>query len=386
MSEKQYRDKIAAVHKQQAEQEAIAAKARAAASKYRADAAKETERINARTSESSARMYRRNAENYLRKAGDEDKKVTAATKKLGQLSSELSSAHTNLDREVQASARRAEQRRKQEEQSAEQRRKQMVQSTERADTRRRQAERAHAQELARLSRPTIRHVHEMRVVPEPKPEMLRVLYLTANPDMNLRTEAEVRAVREAIQRATLRGAVTVDFRSAATPEDLLHGLNETRPHVVHFSGHAGDATLLFDNASVDSPEGRDLPYALLARALGATDLPPVMLVLNGCNTLDDAEVLLEPCAVVVATASWISDLAATLFAARFYAAIAEAQPIAAALAQGSVAVDMAGLEEGWKPRVLARPDVDIERHVLVQARPVPMNWPTEANFPATGSA
>jgi hypothetical protein len=69
----------------------------------------------------------------------------------------------------------------------------------------------------------------------------------------------------------------------------------------------------------------------------------------------------------VATASSISDLAAAVFAAKFYAAIAAAQPIAAAVNQGTVSVDLAGLDEGWKLEMLARPDVDTAQRVLIQA-------------------
>lgn len=47
MSEKQYRDKIATIKKQQATEEKVMAKARAAAAKHRADAAKEIAKITA---------------------------------------------------------------------------------------------------------------------------------------------------------------------------------------------------------------------------------------------------------------------------------------------------------------------------------------------------
>lgn len=93
----------------------------------------------------------------------------------------------------------------------------------------------------------------------------------------------------------------------------------------------------------------------------------MLLVLNGCDTLTGADVLLESAAVVVATASSISDLAAAVFAAKFYAAIAAAQPIGAAVDQGRVSVDLAGLDEGWKLEVLARPDVDPTQRTLIQA-------------------
>ena len=105
-------------------------------------------------------------------------------------------------------------------------------------------------------------------------ENLRILYLTANPSVNLHTESEVRGVQEAIRRTTNRTAVNIDFRPAATADDLQAGLNELRPQVVHFSGHAGDAALLFEPivGAILAPER--LPYELLARVLLATDSPP----------------------------------------------------------------------------------------------------------------
>jgi hypothetical protein len=95
----------------------------------------------------------------------------------------------------------------------------------------------------------------------------------------------------------------------------------------------------------------------------------VLLVLNGCDTLDGAEVLLEAARVVIATASTISDLAASVFAAKFYAAIASAQPIGAAVDQATFAIDVAGLGEGWKHDVIARDDIDVDRRVLVNLPP-----------------
>jgi hypothetical protein len=80
-------------------------------------------------------------------------------------------------------------------------------------------------------------------------------------------------------------------------------------------------------------------------------------------------VLLESVAVVIATASSISNLAASIFASKFYAAIAAAQPVGVATDQGSVSVDLAGLDEGWKLDVLARPDFDVENRVLVEVPP-----------------
>jgi hypothetical protein len=117
--------------------------------------------------------------------------------------------------------------------------------------------------------------------------------LVTDPDTNLRVDAEVRQVREAVKKSLHRDLVDIDHRPAATPEDLLEGINEVRPHVVHFSGHGGGAAVLFDDGQVDNPQGRTVPFDLLARALVATDTPPTLLVLNACDTIDGADALLN---------------------------------------------------------------------------------------------
>jgi hypothetical protein len=358
VSEKLYRDKIAAIKKQQGSLETTLAKARTAATKHRSEAAKERAKITPRTSDSMARMHQRAAEAADKRATAEDGKVATLTTKLGRLASELATAEAGLEREVKATARRNE--------SAQ---KVAARRTERVDARRRLAEKRHAQELARIAQPTVRYVHEVRALPPPKPEVLRVLYMTANPEKDLRTEVEVRDVQQAVRAATHRDLIEIAYRPAATPEDLLDGLNDVRPHVVHLSSHAGAAAVVFDNASVDTPEGREVTFDLLAKALGATGYPPALLVLNGCDTLDGAEVLLESTPVIIAMASDITDLAASVFATRFYAAIASAQPVGPAVRQGSVALEFVGTGEGWKPSLLARDDVELDKLVLVKIAP-----------------
>lgn len=351
LSEKQYRDKIVTIKKQQASDEANLGKARAAAGKLRAAAVREIQKITPRTSASMARTYQRNAENLEKRAQTEDKKVTDLSAKLGRSARELATAEDNLSRAIKNSAKKEEDKKKAD-----------ARNRDLADARRQQKEKSHAREIARLARPSVRYV----MVQPPKPEVLRVLYMTANPEMDLRTEVEVRNVQQAVKRALHRELIDIQYRPAATPEDLLDGLNDVRPHVVHFSGHAGNAALLFDNASIESPEGHHVPFDLLARVLCATADPPTLLVLNGCDTLDGADVLLEATPVIIAMATEVSDLAASAFAARFYAAVASAQPIGPALRQGSVVLDLMGLDEGWKPNLLARDDVAVADLILVQ--------------------
>lgn len=258
MGVEQPRGEIARLKKDEADLIKRRADAQAEVDKARAAARDRRDRAAKASSPSMASSYFKEAERQDERADDHERKVAEAAKKLGENSTKQRDKNRSLE-----SARKDAQRRQ-----------------EREDEKRREAEKRHAREVARLSQPTVRYVHEVRVVEPAKLERLRVLYLAANPEMDLRVDAEVRQVRDAVKKALHRDLVELDHRPAATPEDLLDGINETRPHVVHFSGHGGGAAVLFDNGRVDTPQGRDVPFELLCRALRATDTPPKLLLLN----------------------------------------------------------------------------------------------------------
>jgi hypothetical protein len=331
----------AALRRKLSDAQGDAAKARRTASEKRSRASR---------TPSTATSYLRDAERLEKKAADHDRTAADVARKLAENNSKQAAKSKALE-----TATRDEQRRR-----------------DRDDERRRQAERRHAKEIAREAQPSVTYVHEVRVIDPPKPERLRVLYLAANPEVDLRVDVEVRGVRDAVKKALHRDLIEIDHRPAATPDDLLDGINEMRPHVVHFSGHGGGASVLFDDAVISSDTDREAGYPisfeLLARALGATDTAPVLLVLNACESLEGASPLLDVMPVVIGMSSSVTDLGAAVFAARFYSAIASAQSVAAALEQGKVAVDAAGLAEGWMVNPITREDVDLSKLVLVQPR------------------
>ena len=347
------RNAEATLRKEAARREADLAKARSAAAQKRRSAA----------SASSSSM----AQMHLRGAESEDKKAAAAATKLASVSEKLArngADQTNKQRGLAAveksereAMERVEKRRRDKEKSEQT-------AANRAAEQRRRMEKDHAREVARLSQPTVRHVY----VREPEPERLRVLYLTASPELDnpLRTDAEINNVLKALRGAKHRDLIELHLRPAATPQDLMDGINDVRPHVIHFSGHGGGGGLLFDNASLDRPEGLEMPFNLLARFLGATDTPPSLLVLNACDTLDGSELMLEVVPVIVAMADSVGDMAAGVFATQFYAGIASAQSVGAAIRQAKAIMESALMSDADLPQHVARADVDIDKLVLVR--------------------
>lgn len=351
MSEKQYRGQMDRLARELANLKKKEGEARAAATKARATAATSRAKIRPSTSASSARSYESAAQRAENQAKAGDKTVADLAGKIADVSKKLNTAETNLERERGAGARRDDQ----------------------AAAKRRRVEVDHARRVAQISRPVVRHVHEIFEIRAPQTEDLRLLYLTANPlvadpSEYLRVDAEVAQVQRAIRGALHRDYVRISHRPAANPEDLLDGLNDLTPHAVHFSGHGGAESLLMDNSDVSDPQPRIINFAQLGRALGTASQPPTLLVLNACDTVDGAaEHLLPTVPVVVAMASSVLDSAASTFAARFYAAVASGLSIKKAFDQAVLAVELAGLaDESWMITLLHREDVEPDGVVLVR--------------------
>lgn len=319
------------------------------------------DRASRASSPATANSARNAAKREREKSLQHSRRATDVAKKIGQNSRDQDSRRSSLDA-AQKSHRQAAER---EERQRVQKEKSDRQKRDREDVRRRQVEKSHAREVAQLSAPQVHFVH----IRPPEPERLRVLYLTAGAGTDLRTDVEIRQVQQALRGARFRDLVTVEQRPAATFQDLLDGLNDVTPHIVHFSGHGVDEGLIMDDGGIEGETGTRISFSMLVKALEATDAPPTLLVLNACSTLEGSEVILPAVPVLIAMADEILDVAAIIFAQQFYAALASGQSVGSALRQAKVAMEAAMLEDGAEtlPTCISREDVDVDTLILVRA-------------------
>lgn len=199
-----------------------------------------------------------------------------------------------------------------------------------------------------------------------KRKKLNVLYSTANPDTAspLRVDAEMRQVQEEVRGSRLRDNITLHYRPAANLKSVQDGLNDLSPGVVHFSGHGSSSGIAVDHAKVKPPSKKMMSYGLLAKAIKAVDNPPQVVVLNACQSVGAKSAFLPPARALVVMGDSISDLAATAFAAQFYAAIASGQSLQAAFDQGVVAVAAVSLTEEKTPRIFVAKGVNPKKLFL----------------------
>ena len=211
----------------------------------------------------------------------------------------------------------------------------------------------------------------LRHLPAPKPEKLRVLILGASSEGDLRVGREQKRIRAAVESALHRDQIELDVRPAATTADLLDGITRFRPHVVHFSGHSNDDLIVFEDDEDAPHEGVIVTARAFAKAIQATDDPPLLVLLNSCRSasqIDDLVAQVVPFAIGMADS--IDDGDAINYAAQFYAAIANGQSINASHLSGQAALELAGLDGAELPTLAWAADVDPTATILVK--------PTEA--------
>jgi CHAT domain len=177
-------------------------------------------------------------------------------------------------------------------------------------------------------------------------------------------EAEVHQVQQEVRGSKLRDNIEVHYRPAADLDSLIQGLNDLAPAIIHFSGHGNESGVGTDDAKSARPEGKLVSFELLAKAIAATDKPPQVIVLNSCKSAGAKKSFFPPAKAIVAMGDSIGDLAATGFAAKFYAAIAAGQSLHSAFAQGKVAVEAVSIDEADTPELVLAENVNPKKIIL----------------------
>jgi hypothetical protein len=196
---------------------------------------------------------------------------------------------------------------------------------------------------------------------------LDVLYLMANPIKRqpLRVDAEFKMVSEEIRRSQFRDNISLHHSPAANLDSIIHGLNDHRPRIVHFSGHGSSDGIDTDDGGIKRIKRQFVTFETLAKAFGATDTPPDVVVLNACNSAGARKTLLKSVKALVVMEDSVSDVAAIVFSTKFYGGIASGQSLQSSFEQGKVAIEMASLDEADTPTLLTASGIDATKLKLV---------------------
>lgn len=287
-----------------------------------------------------AQRYRESHAKLHKKIADIESKISAETKRLGEAEKKLLSEQEREQRQ---------QRQRQERLQREQARTIRSMSNTLVDH-----TWLHATTQARLDQ-----LHEL-------PESINVLFLAANPidRPQLQLDEEARAIQEKIRMSEHRDAVQFVSRWALRPGDILQALNECDPQVVHFSGHGSETgAIIFQD---DRGRSKPVSQAAILETMAATAGRIQLVFFNNCHSRERAEAVVRHVPAAIGMNTTITDEAARIFSAQFYAAIGFGHSVERAFKQAKAALMLEGIPEDSTPELFLGEDVDGGTLVLVR--------------------
>ncbi len=176
-----------------------------------------------------------------------------------------------------------------------------------------------------------------------------ILILAANPKgtSQLRLSEEVREIQSGLKRTHRQDAFTLQQQWAVRSRDVYQALLDSKPQIVHFSGHgSGEEGLVLEN---DAGQTQLVSTEALFNLFQLFGQQIECVVLNACYSEVQAKAIAKHIPYVIGMNKAVGDKAAIEFAIGFYEAIASGQSIEFAYKLGCTAIQMAGIPEHLTP-------------------------------------
>lgn len=228
------------------------------------------------------------------------------------------------------------------------------------------AERA-AVRLAVLSRPFVPSpvtVHS--ISSRTRVDTMKVLILAANPASTnqLSLDEEVRSIDEKIRLSEHRRSLQLVSKWAVRPDDLQLALLQCKPTFVHFIGHGAGGAGIVLHGDIPGVQ-RVVTGDALAHLFGALKKNIRVVLLNSCESTEQAEAIAKVVDFVIGMNDKIDDESARRFAASFYLGIASGESVNTSFCLGVSGVKLHGLPDEHVPRLYVRYGASADE-VLVQ--------------------
>lgn len=164
------------------------------------------------------------------------------------------------------------------------------------------------------------------------PASITVLLLYADPNGGLRLDEEMRSIHQAIRLSEHRDHVKLEARWAARPADVSQALIDTKPTVVHISGHGrDDGALAFQS---DDGGERFVSASDLVGLVRAVGEHVRVMLFNACYSEAAAETAAEHVEAAIGMDAPVTDVGARAFAEGFFRAAGGGMSVAQAFDVG----------------------------------------------------
>lgn len=173
-------------------------------------------------------------------------------------------------------------------------------------------------------------------------DKIKILYLAANPrdTSHLRVQEEARELQERIRLGARREDFEVILCPAVRPRDLLLGLQEVQPHVIHFSGHGDeDKQIVLQN---EVSKSRPVAPEDLAGLVELFKANLKVALMSCCYGRRQAEALNGVLDFTIGMDEPISDKGAVSFSATFYQVLASGGSVRQAFESARLLTRMEG--------------------------------------------
>jgi len=198
-----------------------------------------------------------------------------------------------------------------------------------------------------------------------------VLFFAADPlsappdggDPRLLLDEDMRQIRKKVRAAPYAKGLEFDCHWAARVDDMVEALEETRPRVVHFSGHGTTEGLMVVG---DDGSPHLVDAAVLVELFEEFRGDIRLVVLNACLSQPQAKEIAELVGCAIGTPGEISDAAAITFGAYFYRSLAYGRSVQAAYRRARLMLRLKHGPAEVCPELVVRPGVDPAQIVLVR--------------------
>lgn len=213
-----------------------------------------------------------------------------------------------------------------------------------------------------------RNLLESKALLQTLPDSITVLFVASNPtdQSALRLDEEMRLVTKKIRESKYRDSVDLRAMWATRPDDLLQGLNEHLPTVVHFSGHGTDSDELV--LQDDAGNAKLVPRSSIVQLFKVMASDIRLVVFNTCFSEAQAQEIASIVPAAIGMNDSIGDEAARVFSAQLYSSIGFGLTIEAAFEQAKVALILAGISEDQTPTLHLMDNLDGKDMILVNPK------------------
>jgi hypothetical protein len=190
-------------------------------------------------------------------------------------------------------------------------------------------------------------------MPSGQNEKTRILFLSANPVDNppLTVDQEFIKIYDKLRMVEFREDFILSMQPAISIPRLQQVLLETKPQIVHFSGHGSNANALkFENSD---GKAEIVPPAALAEIFRYLD-GIRLVILNACYSVPQAQTISKHVDRVTGTSTAVYDEAAREFAVYFYQALGYGKSVEDAFELAKIQLRLFKIPEDQMPTLLKR--------------------------------